>query len=292
MPETFDPHQLVLEPRDVHFDWSGLPLQWIPGEPAASHITNVLHLLLPAGERWFVQVFKRALPLITDEQLREDVIGFIGQEMIHADAHQGVLDYFAEHGMDTSRYIAQLDWLFGRILGSRAGLSPAQERELITEHVATVAAIEHYTAFLGFWALNAAGLDRSRAHPVMLDLLRWHGAEEVEHRSVAFDLMRHLDPSYVRRVRAAVLSWPVLAWLWIRGARFLMAADPSLGPRDRPTWRGYRRDARRGLLPGLGSTARSAGRYLRPGYHPVHEASTRQAVAYLGRSPAARAAAR
>jgi uncharacterized protein len=292
VPEPFDPHQLVLEPRDVRFDWSGLPLQWIPGEPEASHIINVLHLLLPEGERWFVEVFKRALPLITDESLREDVIGFIGQEAIHAEAHQGVLDYFSAHGLDTSRYIKHMEWLFRRILGHRPGLTPAQERELISEHVATVAAIEHYTAFLGYWVLNASGLDRAGAHPVMLDLLRWHGAEEVEHRSVAFDLMRHLDPSYARQIRAAILTWPVLAWLWIRGAKFLMAADPQLRPRARPSWRGYRRGARRGILPGLSATARSAGRYLKPGHHPVQEASTRQAVAYLGASPAARAAAR
>ncbi|EUA34412.1 putative metal-dependent hydrolase family protein [Mycobacterium xenopi 4042] len=27
---------------------------------------------------------------------------------------------------------------------------------------------------------------------MMLDLLRWHGAEEVEHKAVAFDTMKHL----------------------------------------------------------------------------------------------------
>ncbi len=78
-PDRADPGQLVLQPRDVRFDWSGLPLTWIPGEPATSHVINVLHLLLPEGERWFVTVFKRALPLIGDEALREDVLGFIGQ---------------------------------------------------------------------------------------------------------------------------------------------------------------------------------------------------------------------
>jgi hypothetical protein len=93
------PGHLVLESRDVHFDWAGLPAGWIPGEPQASHIINVLHLLLPEGERWFVDTFKRALPLITDDALREDVIGFIGQEALHAEAHQGVLDYFATQGL-------------------------------------------------------------------------------------------------------------------------------------------------------------------------------------------------
>jgi uncharacterized protein len=286
------PEWLSLQPRDVRFDWSGLPLRWIPGEPVASHIINVLHLLLPEGERWFVRTFQRALPLITDEVLREDVIGFIGQEVIHAEAHEGVLEYFGEHGLDPAPYIAQMEWLFGRILGDGEGRTPAQSREQLTEHVALVAAIEHFTAFLGHWALNARGLDRAAAHPVMLDLLRWHGAEEVEHRHVAFDLMVHLDPGYARRIRAMVIAGPALWWLWLRGARFLLAADPDLGGTCKLTWRGYAAAARRGLLPSPRATGRSAALYLRRGYHPSKEFSTRQAVAYLSSSPAARLAAR
>jgi predicted metal-dependent hydrolase len=119
----------------------------------------------------------------------------------------------------------------------------------------------------------------------MLDLLRWHGAEEVEHRSVAYDLMVHLDPSYLHRVRAFLIAGPLLYWLWIRGARYLLKADG-----ERLRWRDYRDAANRGLVPTPKTIGRSALRYLRPGYHPVQEADTRQAIAYLGTSPAARAA--
>lgn len=286
-----EPGQVVLQPRDVRFDWAGLPLRWVPGEPQASHVLSTLHLLLPEGERWFVATFKRALPLIRDEELREDVIGFIGQEAIHAEAHQGVLDYYAAHGVHTTRYIRHMEWLFRRILGSRPGLTPAGERELLIEHVAVVAAIEHFTAMLGDWVLYADALDRASAHPRMLDLLRWHGAEEVEHRHVAFDLLTHLDRGYLRRVRAMVLTLPVLIWLWARGAHFLAAADT-----DDPAFRMSLRDclaaSRRGLLPAPGALVRCAVRYLRPSYHPSQDYSTRQAVAYLGSSPAARAAER
>jgi uncharacterized protein len=281
---------LVLEPRDVRFDWTGLPARWIPGEPVASHVINVLHLMLPEGERWFAATFARALPLIDDDALREEVIGFIGQEAIHARAHQGVLDYFRDNGLDPAPYVRHMEWLFGRILGDRPGLTGVQRREQLIEHVAVVAAIEHFTAFLGYWILNADALDRAGAHPVMLDLLRWHGAEEVEHRNVAFDLLVHLDPSYARRVRAFALTGPVLLWLWARGARYLVSADPELG--QKATWRGCLAATRRGMLPTLPSVLRSGARYLRRGYHPSQEASTRQAVAYLGSSPAARAAAR
>lgn len=49
-----------ITPRRVSFDWHRTPLHWIPDEPTATHVINVLHLLLPAGERWFVKVFKEA----------------------------------------------------------------------------------------------------------------------------------------------------------------------------------------------------------------------------------------
>ena len=190
------------------------------------------------------------------------MIGFIGQEAIHARAHQGVLDYFRANGLDPSPYVRHMEWLFGRILGEQPGLTAAQRREQLIEHVAVVAAIEHFTAFLGDWNLNADALDRAGAHPVMLDLLRWHGAKEVEHRNVAFDLLVHLEPSYARRLRSFALTGPVLLWLWARGARYLVRANPGLGRETKATWRGCLAAARRGVLPGLPSAARSgAGTY-------------------------------
>ncbi|WP_043605877.1 MULTISPECIES: metal-dependent hydrolase [Protofrankia] len=288
---------MVLQPRDVRFDWSRLPDPWIPGEPVASHTINVLHLLLPEGERWFVRVFQRALPMITDGRVREDVLGFIGQEALHAQAHQGALEHLRATGLDPDPYLRQLEWLFHQVLGDRPGLPPRRAREHVVEQVAIIAAVEHFTAFLGDWVLNADALDRAGADPVMLDLLRWHGAEEVEHRSVAYDLLRHLDPGYPRRIRAMALTGPILYWLWIRGARFLMAADPQLarsrpgGPQRAESWRAFLAASRRGLLPAPGQAVRSGLRYLRRDYHPTQEGSTRQAVAYLATSPAARAAA-
>ncbi|MFG2818270.1 metal-dependent hydrolase [Kitasatospora sp. NPDC048365] len=295
MPRQAEPaavhDSLVLEPRDVQFDWSALPLHWIPDEPMATHTINVLHLLLPEGERWFVKVFKDALPMITDEQLREEVLGFIGQEAIHAEAHQEVLDHLLAQGLDPRPYVRQISWLFRRVLGDKPGLTAAQRRENIIERVAFVAAIEHFTAFLGNWALNSPGLDRAEADPTMLDLLRWHGAEEVEHRSVAFDLMVHLDPGYLRRLRGMLVSGPLLVHLWVRGTRFMLAADPTLKGSVRPTWREAQQIARRGLLPEPTRMFRSALRYFLPGYHPTKEGSSSQALAYLATSPAARASA-
>ncbi|WP_116201165.1 metal-dependent hydrolase [Amycolatopsis circi] len=279
-----DHEQIVLHARDVEFDFSKLPMHWIPGQPQATHSINVLHLALPEGERWFVEVFKQAVPLIRDERLKEDVLGFIGQEAMHAQAHDGAAEHLESAGVSVRPYIAQMEWMFRRLLGDR----PRSSREWLIERLAMVAAIEHYTAFLGQWILDAKELDAAGADETMLDLLRWHGAEEVEHRSVAYDLFCHLDGRYGRRVRSMIVVTPVLAWVFLRGTRFLMKNDPTRP--GRANLRAYRRAARRGLLPGPGELLREIRPYFRKSYHPTETGNTDQAVAYLASSPAAKAA--
>lgn len=278
--------RLALHARDVAFDWSELPVHWVPGEPFVTHTFDVLHLLLPEGERWFVRLFAEALPLVRDDHLAEDVRGFIGQEAMHAKSHQGVLDHFATKGIDTSAFTDQVDWLFRTALGERE-LTGARGRQWLITRVAIVAAIEHMTAYLGQWILDARPLDAAGTDPTMLDLLRWHGAEEVEHRSVAHDLFVHLDGNYLRRVTVLAFTAPILGLLWRRGITFLLARDPQP---TRPRLRDYLRGARRGLCPGPFALLRMVLEYLRPGYHPSHYGSTNAAVSYLATSPAARAA--
>ncbi|MGA5564799.1 metal-dependent hydrolase [Streptomyces platensis] len=278
-----------LKARNVAFDWADTPLHWIPGDPFSTHTINVLHLLLPAGERWFVHVYKQALPHIRDARLRADVIGFIGQEAMHSQAHDEVLPHLKAQGLDPAPYTAQVDWLFEKLLGDRT-LPPGRPRRWwLLERVALIAAIEHYTAFLGDWVLNARALDARGADPTMLDLLRWHGAEEVEHRSVAFDLFVHLDGGYRRRVRTWATAFTALVFLWQRGTRFFLAHDPSPDGAT-ASFREFVRAGRRGVLPTTGAMARSIPQYLSRSYHPSHYGSTEQAMAYLAASPAATAA--
>jgi predicted metal-dependent hydrolase len=282
---------LVHRPRDVTFDWTNLPAHWVPGQPFVTHTINVLHLLLPAGERWFIDVFTQALPLIRDDKLREEVLGFIGQEAVHARSHQGVLDHWKAKGIDTDPYVQQIDWMFRKALGNRDLPSQRGEQWLI-ERLSIIAAIEHITAMLGNWALNSPALDAAGADPTMMDLLRWHGAEEVEHRAVAFDLLRHLDSRYLRRIRGMLVTAPIMTWLWARGVVFLMRTDPELSGRNRKArWRHYFRASRRHLLPPANQLVRGTLNYARPSYHPWQEFSTGQAVAYLASSPAASVAA-
>jgi uncharacterized protein len=82
---------------------------------------------------------------------------------------------------------------------------------------------------------------------------------------------------------------PTFSLWWIAGVRFLMAQDPTIS--TKPRWRDWLRAARQYRLPGPWLVSVTVpSRYIRPGHHPIAEASTQLAMDYLAQSPAARAA--
>ncbi|WP_055711694.1 metal-dependent hydrolase [Streptomyces torulosus] len=286
----------AIAPRRVSFDWERTPLHWIPDEPTATHVINVLHLLLPAGERWFVKVFKEGLPLVTDRELLKDVKGFMGQEATHSVQHAYVLNHLAAQRLDTANFTRYVDFLFEKLLGERPPLgAPIPPREWLRFRLSLIAAIEQFTAVLGDWVLAAEGLDRAGGDEVMLDLLRWHGAEEVEHRAVAFDMYQHCGgrgrSRYARRVAGMAVTAPMMLYMWVWGTAYLIRHDPELAGRLRYSLAAHNRAVRKGLLPTWKELGAAVPRYLRRSYHPSQEGSLRRAVEYLAQSPAARTAA-
>jgi predicted metal-dependent hydrolase len=272
----------AIRPRRVRFVVDAIPLCWIPGEPQTTHTIDVLHLLLPAGERWFARVFLEAMPQIEDEELREAVRGFMGQESTHARAHSEVLDHLDAQGMRTELFTRHVDWLFERLLDARPfgrKLPKRLERHWLLHRLALVAAIEHYTALLGVWIVeHSAALDRAGADPTMMKLLRWHGAEEVEHRSVAFDAATSMGAGPVRRAIAMAEVSVALSAFWYEGTKFLMRADPNV---KRGGWAAFHDAGRAGLLPTMRYIFGETWRFVLPGFHPSQIGSTERALEVL-----------
>jgi predicted metal-dependent hydrolase len=200
-----------------------------------------------------------------------------------------VLEHLAEQGIDTTAYTDRLDkqW-FGRLLADHPRWPRPLQRWWLNRRLAVVAAIEHYTCVLGRWVIENKGLEQAGADPVMLDLLRWHGAEEVEHRSLVFDVHDEVSGSHLQRVTTMAEVVFFLSLFWVLGVRFLMRHDPTHP--GKPRWRDWLRAARQDRIPSPGMLYGAVPRYVRPGHHPVQEASTQMALDYLARSPAARAA--
>jgi uncharacterized protein len=276
--------------RMVRFDWSETPLHWVPDDPFSTHMINVLHLLLPEGERHFIKAVLEASSLVDDPELEAAIKPFVQQESWHAWAHQVVLDHLAAQGIDTKPYTDRLGRTLSVTLGDPPKMLPRRlHRWWLYRRLADVAALEHFTAMLGQWVLQNRTHDDIDTDPVMLDLLRWHGAEEVEHRSLVYDVYQHVSGNYAIRAFSMLMTTPLFVGWWIAGARYLMNADPTIDQKWR--WRDWVRAARKDRLPGPWTLLVTAPlRYLRPSNHPSQEASTQMAIEYLEYSPAAKAA--
>jgi hypothetical protein len=72
-------------------------------------------------------------------------------------------------------------------------------------------ALEHYTAILANALFHEPIATNDNIAPQMLELLHWHASEEIEHKSVCFDVLKEVDDSYILRVSgmgmASIMLW-------------------------------------------------------------------------------------
>lgn len=284
---TYTDEAHAINARNVQFDWDGVPLHYLPGEPVATQFFNFMHIVLPEGERAMAQALADALPHIEDERLREEVVGFIGQEAMHASSHEGVREHLERNGVPVQPVIERISFLIDGMLGDH-GLTGRAKKEWLKERLGIFAAMEHFTAFIGQWFLENDRIEDM--HPMMLDLIRWHGAEEVEHRSVVYDVFQYMGGKYPMRVASWLVALAFLYTGLIGGTIYISRQDKSIGRKVTLPWliRGYRKSAKAGHIPPIFRLLLAeAPVYLKPGHHPSTICSTQQAIDYLLRSPAA-----
>lgn len=294
-------HQL--EGRKVKFDFNSIPKHWIENDPLSTHMLNTAHMILPAGEFWFCRVFNKALPYVKDEQLRKDVRGFIQQEAIHGRTHQHAQIYFDQHGLEVQSFIDRMHYLFEILLGEqplgfKALNKVVGDKRWLIFRLGVIAAIEHYTGVAGQWSLDNTSLDN--ADPIMADLFRWHLAEEVEHRTVAYDLFAHMFESefsfQISKNALMAFIFPIMVKVWIEGGKTILRQDEDAGKFKhmgilRLMMQMEKISKKTDHIPSLSHLALATIRWFSPKFHPVQEGNTQQALDYLARSPSAIAAA-
>jgi predicted metal-dependent hydrolase len=251
------------KPRTPKLAFSDVPKTWFAGSTAATHVANGVNLLFPAGERFFVRSVKHYLDRVDDPKLALHVRGFFGQEGRHANAHERFFDTLRAQGYDIDAILEPYEALaYGRL----EKMVPAAVRLSVT------VALEHFTAIMAEDALE--GGDLQGAHPVMRQLLEWHALEELEHKSVAFDVLRKVHPSYALRMAGLAIATAVLAAFWLQATKKLLEQD-GLTLRDarRELAALHEEAASRGSRMAKPITSRVFLRgireYLRPSFHPT-----------------------
>lgn len=208
----------VPTPRSPQLDLgSAIPRHWFGGNVLATHLVNGVSMLFPAGERFFVRSVHHYMDQIDDPLLRAQVKGFFGQEGRHAKEHDRWNAILTEQGYSVETFLSIYERIAYGVVERLA--SPSLR-------LAATAACEHFTAILAERALRHDFL--SHADPTMTQLLKWHAAEEIEHRSVAFDVMQKVSPSYAMRVAGLAVAATLLGGFWCTATLMLLWQDRKL----------------------------------------------------------------
>jgi len=259
----------IPKPRAPRLGFENVRRYWSAGSNAATQVANAVNLLFPAGERFFIRSVRHYLDRVSPER-KAEVIGFFGQESRHADAHEKLFDTLREQGYDIDSILERYEHLAYEYIEKA---SPHALRLAVT------VALEHFTAILAEDALTTDEL--SHADPEIRRLLERHAVEELEHKAVAFDVLKEVAPSYALRISGIVLATLTLGGFWLWATHLLLKQEGSslrqasrelselrkLGEREGKLDKG-----KKGLAPksvATGVFMRGIVEYLRPSFHPM-----------------------
>ena len=180
---------------------------------------------------------------------------FIKQEALHSQQHRLWTNALIDLGYKKmAKYQGQLKELSS---GFRKYLPPVLRLSI-------TAAAEHYTATLAYIFTNVTPDILTKSLEEFRGLLLYHAMEELEHKSVCFDLYQELSGNYLGRIFGLFFStFDLMINIYIR-FRYLMKKDGLWNREKRRNFRSFL-IGKQGLIKGLLSRIKS---YLRPSFHP------------------------
>jgi predicted metal-dependent hydrolase len=194
---------------------------WTERDALLKCLLGALSVAFPPGERFFIESVRNYLPEIEDSELRAEIKAFIGQEANHTKEHI-VFNEFLERAGFPAKKMER--WVTRRIHAIKTKSRPEA-------NLARTAALEHFTAILASVLIeNPEILDRLT--PEGARLWAWHAIEEIEHRSVAFDVLEEAVDDEELRLRTMMLVTGFFVTLVsIRTAIFMASCGRLFEPR-------------------------------------------------------------
>lgn len=209
--------------RRLEFDFSdSIRDYWADDNPVLTAFLTALSVSFPPGERYFIDSVRHYQNEIEDPELLEQIRAFIGQEANHSREHAALNDLMERKGYPISEFQKKIE---ERIAWLKENSTPEQ-------NLARTAALEHFTAIMAGTMLRHPDVLASM-DPEMEKIWAWHAIEEIEHRSVAYDVyqLKVGDEALRRRTMRVITFYFILlnslrTWefLKITGNRFNLRA--------------------------------------------------------------------
>lgn len=236
----------------------GVPRFWLGGDPFKTRFFDAMSLTFPSGERFFISAVRAYRDRTIDPSLQSAVRDFIRQEGQHGIIHTKWNSLLKDQGLEcVSRFERFLNWKF----------------ELQLKHLpkaynlAYTSAAEHVTAMMGSSFVDRQDMS-GMFDTKMRALWVWHSIEEVEHKAVAFDVMKNVaNIGYPLRVLALVaFTFEFTVGIWFGINQMLKEDGFGLLARIRMLIKGaWWLYGAKGIL---SSSLRTYLSYLKPGFHP------------------------
>ncbi|MEV0292227.1 metal-dependent hydrolase [Nocardia sp. NPDC050710] len=226
------------------------------GDMVFSHFIAGLSAGFPPGEESFIRSVRAFADRITDPVLKKRVAGFIGQEAMHGQEHRRLNQKLVDMGY-------RIEWFDSPSVIER---QRRLERRLpATVHLAATAAAEHYTTVLASRVLTKPEIQALAGDDEVRNLLNWHAFEEVEHKSVAFDVYRAVGGTETMRIMTMATLLALTVPLTAVSLSISIGCDPYARRRPLTVAREAYRLFTGPIFDGIG---RELALYLRPGFHP------------------------
>jgi predicted metal-dependent hydrolase len=212
------PEGMNLEVRNIKFELSEqLSKDWLDNDPFKTAFFNALSMSFPAGERFFIDSVRYYQDEVKDPKLKKEMSRFFGQEGMHTREHR--------------RYNQMLCDLRGYSREKMEGRTEkmvrlGKEKLPQVAQLAATCGVEHLTAILADKILN--GWMLSGVDPQIRSLWEWHSAEELEHKSVAFDV--YIDVGGAYQARKLTLRMFTIHFLWnlLANTAYMLRKDKKL----------------------------------------------------------------
>ena len=170
--------RLPIVRRIVRFDYSDIDTPvFYSDNPVISALWVGLSATFPLGEAEFIKSVKNYEDQVTDPKLKEEVADYAAQEAHHSLQHKKMNKQFDELGFNT----ASIEDIMKEKLSERIEKWSDKKRLMRT------VSAEHVTATFAHYALKQSHV-LDDAPESLRNALLWHAIEEIEHKSVAFDV--------------------------------------------------------------------------------------------------------
>ena len=230
-----------------------IALHWNARRPEFSHIVNAASLAMPYLEPYLIKTMRLARAQITDASLVADLDLYCAQESTHYLKHRKFNDTVrAQRPQAVAHLEARLAADY-EALGSKRSLR---------FNLAYAEGFESMALAIGHMLIEDRDHLFGGAEPAVASLVLWHFVEEIEHKTVTFDVFEHLYGGYLWRIIGLIVATVHIMARTRSGYKRLLQEDGL--------WHDLRsRLALAGMLLRIfGNLGPRLLRIMRPGYNP------------------------